>query len=572
MAEPCVYERVPGAASAPLPKTYRPRAPQSSPLHRIVREHLKTFLAEGIEKSASGEGYPYYIEKEFLDLLTCGDMTRGFSRLRCKACGHDMLVPFSCKNRCVCPSCTGRRMADEASYLVDQLLPQSDYRQWTVTFPWPIRYLMAKDYKVITAILKVVIRVLFAYQRKMAKRRGEKGALCGAVTFVHRAGRVINAHLHFHILLPDAVFVRREREDALRLFPLPKPFGPDLLWLIQKIARRVTSLYESHIQTLLDPEEGVFEGAISESMRKLPLFPSLKEPDEEDGPDDTEKAHHTSRYGATADGFSIHAGTMVNANNRCGLEHLCRYGLRPPFSQDRLRLTEDGKVQITLQKPWPKKGGVTALQFDGVTFLRRLAPLIPPPFANLIRYHGTFAPRAKYRDLLPAAPISENVTRPETKIRATAALLLKSSSKKKPKDVASPLAALSPLSPEAKERLRRTHFSWAELLRRVFAIDILLCPKCGGEMQLLAYITETKVVEKILAHLGVPTAPLILAPARQNEQLDLFDDPHPEAQPSRLAWSSRRQKGQGGRAPPEDENGDEWVRIDEKDAPDIWGA
>ena len=94
-AEPCVYEAYRGAASTALPRGYRPRQPLESVLHRIVRENLETFLAEGRERSASGEGYPWYVEKEFRDLLSCGDMSRGFSRLKCRECGHEILVPFS---------------------------------------------------------------------------------------------------------------------------------------------------------------------------------------------------------------------------------------------------------------------------------------------------------------------------------------------------------------------------------------------------------------------------------------------------------------------------------------------
>ena len=93
--EPCVYEAYRGAAASPLPRTYRQRQPQNTVLHRIVRENLETFLAEGVERSTSGEGYPWYIEKEFRDLLSCGDMSRGFSRLKCRKCGHEILVPFS---------------------------------------------------------------------------------------------------------------------------------------------------------------------------------------------------------------------------------------------------------------------------------------------------------------------------------------------------------------------------------------------------------------------------------------------------------------------------------------------
>lgn len=116
-----VYEQRPGAAAAPLPRTYRPRQPRATVLHRVVRENLETFLAEGVERSGSGEGYPYYVEKEFRGYLLCGDLSRGFGRGRCSSCGHEILVGFSCKNRGLCPSCTTRRMSDEAAYLVSSI-------------------------------------------------------------------------------------------------------------------------------------------------------------------------------------------------------------------------------------------------------------------------------------------------------------------------------------------------------------------------------------------------------------------------------------------------------------------
>ena len=106
--EPCVYERFPGAATASLAPAYRPRQPQASVLHRVVRENLLTFLEQGIEHSASGEGYPPYVENELRRYIACGATALGFARVKCKACGYERLLPFSCKNRGVCPSCTAR--------------------------------------------------------------------------------------------------------------------------------------------------------------------------------------------------------------------------------------------------------------------------------------------------------------------------------------------------------------------------------------------------------------------------------------------------------------------------------
>ena len=41
--------------------------------------------------------------------LKCGDLKQGFARVRCKNCGYEYLLQFSCKRRCVCPSCMAKR-------------------------------------------------------------------------------------------------------------------------------------------------------------------------------------------------------------------------------------------------------------------------------------------------------------------------------------------------------------------------------------------------------------------------------------------------------------------------------
>ncbi len=64
----------------------------------------------------------------------------------------------------------------------------------------------------------------------------------------------------------------------------------------------------------------------------------------------------------------------------------------------------------------------------------------------------------------------------------------------------------------------RTRLRWAQLLKRVFAIDLTTCPQCGGTLTLLAAIEDPAVIIKILAHLGLPTR----APPRAPARLDAF--------------------------------------------------
>jgi hypothetical protein len=65
--------------------------------------------------------------------------------------------------------------------------------------------------------------------------------------------------------------------------------------------------------------------------------------------------------------------------------------------------------------------------------------------------------------------------------------------------------------------VRPRHHPWADLLRRTFELDILACPGCGGRLRLVATIEQPAGIEKILAHLGLPTELPSPLPARSPE-------------------------------------------------------
>ena len=91
---------------------------------------------------------------------------------------------------------------------------------------------------------------------------------------------------------------------------------------------------------------------------------------------------------------------------------------------------------------------------------------------------------------------------------------------------ASPLRdAVVPRSPERRQPAegddpcaRASRRSWAELLERTFAVDVLRCPKCGGRRHRIATITDPIVARKILLHLGLRAEPPELAPVRPEPQ------------------------------------------------------
>jgi len=117
--------------------------------------------------------------------------------------------------------------------------------------------------------------------------------------------------------------------------------------------------------------------------------------------------------------FSLHAKTRIAADNRLGLEQLCRYVARPALAAGRLRLLDTDQLSFALKTPW--SDGTTHLLLSPHELLEKLAALVPPPRLNLIRYHGILAPNARDRaSIVPGGETSSIVPGGETSLNATA--------------------------------------------------------------------------------------------------------------------------------------------------------
>jgi len=149
---------------------YQRREPEQTLLHRTVRENLATFLAEAADRDPSGN-LPAFIIAEFDRYLRCGILRHGFARVRCSSCRDQILVAFACKNRGVCPSCCAKRMADSAAHLGDYVFPSVPVRQWVFTVPMRLQFLLAGRPKLISLMLRLFLRALFAWQRRCARRQ-----------------------------------------------------------------------------------------------------------------------------------------------------------------------------------------------------------------------------------------------------------------------------------------------------------------------------------------------------------------------------------------------------------------
>ena len=184
-------------------------------------------------------------------------------------------------------------------------------------------------------------------------------------------------------------------------------------------------------------------------------------------------------------GFSVDASVRIEAADRAGRERLLRYCARPPFALDRLRELDPERLLYEGAKSGPGGGG--PLLLTPLELIDRLAALLPPPRIHRHRYFGVLAPNSPLRAAVTALAL------------ATA--------------TAPPAPTPNPSAAELAPR-RAARYIWARLLARIYEVFPLLCPWCGAEMPIIAFITDPSTVRDILDHLGEPTAPPRIAPAR----------------------------------------------------------
>lgn len=113
-------------------------------------------------------------------------------------------------------------------------------------------------------------------------------------------------------------------------------------------------------------------------------------------------ASRTRELRTNPQGFSLHARVHCEANNRQGIEQLCRYITRPAVSTERQAINRDGNVVLKLKTAW--RNGTTRIPPTPMEFMLRPATLGPKPRLHLIRVHGVLAPDAQLRSKIVPTP------------------------------------------------------------------------------------------------------------------------------------------------------------------------
>ena len=193
---------------------------------------------------------------------------------------------------------------------MERVLPEVPYRQWTLSFPKRLRWVLLRHRAALRLARNLFVRAVAAWQRRAAKRLGVQGVQTGALVFTQHFGSALQPTPHFHSLVPDGVW--QVLDDGPRFVPLPPPTTEEVERLLASLARRLLR-----------------------RLQRMGLLPA-------DGPEDAREAYQAAalqqRFAwaelglakpprkrprvAFLEGFSLHADTHLHAHDRPGLERL----------------------------------------------------------------------------------------------------------------------------------------------------------------------------------------------------------------------------------------------------------
>jgi hypothetical protein len=167
-------------------------------------------------------------------------------------------------------------------------------------------------------------------------------------------------------------------------------------------------------------------------------------------------------------GFSAWMGERVDPTDEPFRLFLARYIDRGPIANSKIQIDDDIVTYVT------EKDSKTH-EFSALEFLARVTAHIPNKWESTTRYYGVYSSRTR------SVQKKRLIENPGIKSETT----------------------LIPCSLEPQS-IRKASKTWASLIKRVFEVDPLICPKCSSTMRIVSFITDSNEVNRLLKNLGIP--------------------------------------------------------------------
>ena len=268
-------------------------------------------------------------------------MKNGFARVRCKDCGHEYLLAFSCKRRHFCPSCHQKRVVEFGEWLCQEVVKAVPHRHVVLSIPKILRRYFLYDRRLLSDLSRCGWEALKVfYTTGVSDEKVVPGAVVATQTF----GDFLGFHPHLHILVSDGCF---HKNGMFSVSPAVDTKS------IEKIFRHKV------LKMLLS------KGRITQDMIRL-----------------LDKWRHT--------GFNVYAEPRILPRYEKSMENLARYIIRASFSQERMTYQrEAGQVE------YRAKDNSQTKVFDAVEWLAAMCSHVPNKGEQMVRY-GVYPPWRSY--------------------------------------------------------------------------------------------------------------------------------------------------------------------------------
>ena len=326
---------------------YRPRNAQDTPLYHLVEDHFDELERVWDERYEREHGFWRPVTRRVVEqFLDCGDLRCGFARLRCAACRKELLLPYSCRRRCFCPSCHQKRALLFAEHVDEEVLGDLPVRQYVVTIPKMLRLCFKYDRK----LLGLLSQCFYASVKELFQDAAQdRSSLPGMIASRQSYGDdPTRFHPHLHSLVADGLV---SADGSFVPIPCPDPV-------------RIMELFRHKLVKALLAREKI-------SPRLVEIMRNWRHP-----------------------GFSVYQGERIDPDDHEARQRLAGYMVHPPIALERLRYRPESGQVIYYGRQRERCGDAEpspARIFAGLDFLAALCTHIPDAGQQLVRYYGAFS-------------------------------------------------------------------------------------------------------------------------------------------------------------------------------------
>ena len=424
---------------------YHPRRTYDSPLWKLLNNHYENFEQCYEERFEQKYGFFRPVIREVVrNYLTCGDQKNGFARVRCGDCRKEYLLAFSCKGRWFCPSCHAKKVVQFGDVLHETILYPVPHRHYVFSIPIMLRIYFKHDRALLTKLCQCAYHSLLIFLQYVI---GLQDGVPGVVLSLHTFGDYPEKfHPHIHAIVSDGFFLKT---GAFYVMP----------------------------DVDLKPLEEIFRAKV---------FNMLKEEGKID--DDIIKKLMDWRHS----GFSVHNKARIARDDEKGRVALAQYIIRNSFSLEKLTYNQEAGTVIYRSKMSQGKskkstdaplGVSTPTQiYTAEEFIAAITQHIPEKSFQMVRY-STLVIIMSGEDARPTS--YSNKSRGLRKNQGIA--MTGDDSQEKPEEHVE-IIDVSEYKPR-----RIPPKQWRDCIKKIYEVDPLCCPKCGGEMKIVSFITDQQV-------------------------------------------------------------------------------